>query len=125
MLIEIKVVGICGSDVHYLTKGRIGPFVLTKPMICGNNFILFQYTKNNVIFKGHEASGQIIKCGSKVKNLKVGDRVAIDPHISCKVCEFCKTGRYNLCTNLFFCATPPDDGNLRRYYPHKADFCYK
>lgn len=100
-------VGICGSDVHYLVHGRIGDFIVEKPMIIG-----------------HEASGVVRKCGSKVSNLKVGDRVAIEPGVSCRMCEFCKNGKYNLCPEMAFCATPPFDGNLRRYYAHAADFCF-
>lgn len=54
-----------------------------------------------------------------------GDRVAIEPGVPCRVCTFCKTGRYNLCLEMRFCATPPVDGSLARYYTHAADFCYK
>lgn len=101
-------VGICGSDVHYLVHGRIGDFVLTKPMVIG-----------------HEAAGVVAKVGAKVKHLKVGDRCAIEPGVPCYKCEFCKTGKYNLCPDMVFCATPPYDGNLCRYYKHAADFCFK
>lgn len=54
-----------------------------------------------------------------------GDRVAIEPGVSCRMCQFCKVGSYNLCPDMKFCATPPVDGNLTRYYVHAADFCYK
>ena len=54
-----------------------------------------------------------------------GDRVAIEPGVPCRLCEFCKGGRYNLCPDVVFCATPPVHGNLSRYYVHAADFCYK
>lgn len=108
VLIQMACVGICGSDVHYLVNGRIGDFVVTKPMIIG-----------------HEASGVVAKLGKNVKNLKVGDRVAIEPGVSCRTCNFCKEGRYNLCKEMVFCATPPVHGNLRRYYKHAADFCFK
>jgi L-iditol 2-dehydrogenase len=101
-------VGICGSDVHYLVHGRIGDFVVNSPMIIG-----------------HEASGVVAKVGKNVKNLAVGDRVAIEPGVSCRLCSFCKTGKYNLCPDMKFCATPPYDGNLRRFYAHAADFCFK
>lgn len=60
-----------------------------------------------------------------MKNLKVGDRVAIEPGVPCRICEHCKLGRYNLCPEMVFCATPPYDGNLSRYYAHAADFCFK
>ncbi|KAL1453865.1 hypothetical protein WDU94_010172 [Cyamophila willieti] len=101
-------VGICGSDVHYLTHGQIGEYQLQDPMVIG-----------------HEASGIVYKVGAKVKHLKVGDRVAIEPGVPCRQCTYCKTGRYNLCRQIYFCATPPDDGNLTRFYRHAADFCHK
>uniref|UniRef100_A0A0K8V7I9 Sorbitol dehydrogenase n=1 Tax=Bactrocera latifrons TaxID=174628 RepID=A0A0K8V7I9_BACLA len=108
VLLKMDSVGICGSDVHYLVHGRIGDFVLTKPMIIG-----------------HEASGIVAKVGKKVKHLAVGDRVACEPGVPCRYCDHCKAGQYNLCPDMIFCATPPYDGNLTRYYKHAADFCYK
>lgn len=108
VLLRMDCVGICGSDVHYWQSGACGHFVLKEPMIMG-----------------HEASGVVAKLGAKVKNLKVGDRVAIEPGVPCRYCEFCKTGRYHLCPDMLFCATPPVHGNLVRYYKHAADFCYK
>ncbi|XP_016915222.2 sorbitol dehydrogenase [Apis cerana] len=108
VLIQMGCVGICGSDVHYLVNGRIGDFVVHKPMIMG-----------------HESSGVVVKLGKNVKNLKVGDRVAIEPGVSCRYCKFCKEGRYNLCKEMVFCATPPVHGSLRRFYKHAADFCFK
>lgn len=60
-----------------------------------------------------------------MKNLKTGDRVAIEPGVPCRLCDHCKNGRYNLCPEMIFCATPPYDGNLARFYAHAADFCYK
>lgn len=51
--------------------------------------------------------------------------MAIEPGVPCRMCNFCKSGTYNLCPDVFFCATPPHDGNLCRYYTHAADFCYK
>ncbi|XP_076249409.1 sorbitol dehydrogenase [Calliopsis andreniformis] len=108
VLLEMACVGICGSDVHYLVNGRIGDFVVREPMIIG-----------------HEAAGTVVKVGKNVTNLKVGDRVAIEPGVSCRTCKFCKEGRYNLCKDMVFCATPPVHGNLRRYYKHAADFCFK
>uniref|UniRef100_UPI0037E978BE sorbitol dehydrogenase n=1 Tax=Semicossyphus pulcher TaxID=241346 RepID=UPI0037E978BE len=108
VLLQMHSVGICGSDVHYWQHGRIGDFVLTKPMVLG-----------------HEASGRVVKVGAAVKHLKVGDRVAIEPGVPRGMDEFFKNGRYNLSPTIFFCATPPDDGNLCRYYTHNANFCYK
>lgn len=101
-------VGICGSDVHYLVHGRIGDFILKKPMIIG-----------------HESSGIVCQVGKSVTHLKIGDRVAIEPGVPCRYCDNCKHGKYNLCPDMIFCATPPVNGNLSRYYAHAADFCFK
>ncbi|BES94295.1 Sorbitol dehydrogenase [Nesidiocoris tenuis] len=108
VLLKMGSVGICGSDVHYLVHGRISDFVVKEPMIMG-----------------HEAAGTVAKVGKNVKNLKVGDRVAIEPGVPCRICDFCKEGKYNLCLEMVFCATPPVHGNLSRYYVHAADFCFK
>lgn len=74
---------------------------------------------------GHESAGVICQIGSAVKSLKVGDRVAMEPGISCRRCEPCKAGKYNLCENMAFAATPPYDGTLAKYYILPEDFCYK
>ncbi|XP_035642750.1 sorbitol dehydrogenase-like [Oncorhynchus keta] len=108
VLLQMHSVGICGSDVHYWQNGRIGDFVVKKPMVLG-----------------HEAAGRVVKVGSAVKNLKEGDRVAVEPGVPREMDEFFKSGKYNLSPTIFFCATPPDDGNLCRFYKHSANFCYK
>lgn len=51
--------------------------------------------------------------------------MAVEPGVSCRLCNYCKEGRYNLCYDMQFCATPPVDGNLCRYFAHAADFCHK
>ncbi|PVD37792.1 hypothetical protein C0Q70_00393 [Pomacea canaliculata] len=104
----MQQVGICGSDVHYWTHGEIGDFVVKAPMVLG-----------------HEASAVVSKLGPGVTSLQVGDRVAIEPGVPCRVCSYCKTGHYNLCLDMKFCATPPYNGNLARFYVHDADFCFK
>eukprot|EP00088_Acartia_fossae_P043635 TRINITY_DN4600_c0_g1_i10.p1 TRINITY_DN4600_c0_g1~~TRINITY_DN4600_c0_g1_i10.p1 ORF type:complete len:364 (-),score=81.80 TRINITY_DN4600_c0_g1_i10:24-1088(-) len=108
VLLKMDSVGICGSDVHYWTHGAIGDFIVKAPMVLG-----------------HEAAGVVEKLGPNVKNLKVGDRVAIEPGVPCRMCGYCKEGTYNLCPDMQFCATPPVHGNLAKYYVHAADFCYK
>lgn len=90
VLIKLEYVGICGSDVHYLEHGRIGDFVVE------GDFIL-----------GHECSGVVVEVGNRVKKLKAGDKVALEPGVTCGQCEFCKSGRYNLCPSVEFLATPP------------------
>ena len=101
-------VGICGSDVHYWQHGRIGDFILNAPMVLG-----------------HESAGTVCAVGIDVKHLQVGDRVAVEPGYPCYTCSICLGGRYNLCPDMKFCATPPYDGSLCQYYCHKAAFCFK
>jgi len=108
VLVRIHSVGICGSDVHYWVNGCIGDFVVKAPMVLG-----------------HETSGIVAEVGPGVQHLKPGDRIAIEPGVPCRVCDYCKNGQYNLCAEVVFCATPPHDGTLTRYYVHAADFCYK
>ncbi|KAH7914217.1 chaperonin 10-like protein [Hygrophoropsis aurantiaca] len=107
VLVEVKKTGICGSDVHFYSHGRIGDFCVNSDMVLG-----------------HESSGVISKVGSDIKNLKPGDRVAIEPGATCRKCEFCKTGRYQLCPHVVFAATPPHDGTLGRYYKVPSDLAY-
>lgn len=74
---------------------------------------------------GHESSGVITEIGSSVTTLKVGDKVALEPGVPCRRCEPCKSGKYNLCLDMAFAATPPYDGTLAKYYTLPEDFCYK
>lgn len=108
VLLKIKSVGVCGSDIHYYERGKIGNFVVRKPLILG-----------------HECSGEVAELGRGVINLNVGDRVALEPGIPCRMCDYCKRGRYNLCPNVRFMATPPIDGAFVEYVAHPADFCFK
>lgn len=101
-------VGICGSDVKYWQCGKIGNFILTKPMILG-----------------HETSAIVIEAGESVKHLKPGDKVAVEVGLPCSTCSLCRAGKYNLCNQMAFAATPPYDGTLTRYFNHPADFCFK
>ncbi len=108
VLVKLEYVGICGSDVHYLEHGKIGDFVVD------GDFIL-----------GHECAGTIVELGSEVKNLKVGDKVALEPGVTCGQCEFCKSGRYNLCPNVEFLATPPYHGSMMKYIAFPENMCFK
>ena len=108
VLIRVKSVGVCGSDVHYYKNGRIGPFVVRAPHILG-----------------HESSGEVVEVGSDVKNLKVGDRVVFEPGVPCRRCRFCKMGRYNICPNVVFLGTPPVHGAYREYMTAPEDFLFK
>ncbi|KAF2470958.1 GroES-like protein [Lindgomyces ingoldianus] len=108
VIVKPRWTGICGSDVHYWVEGRIGHFVVESPMVLG-----------------HESAGVISTVGDKVQSLKVGDRVAMEPGVPCRRCVRCKEGKYNLCADMAFAATPPFDGTLARYYSLPEDYCYK
>lgn len=98
VLVEVQSVGVCGSDTHYLTHGRIGRFVVESPMVLG-----------------HEAAGRVVEVGAEVLGISPGTRVAIEPGVPCGACARCRGGRYNLCARMRFLATPPVDGALARY----------
>lgn len=108
VLVKIEHVGICGSDLHYYESGRIGDFVVEPPFVLG-----------------HEASGIVVETGKNVESLKPGDRVALEPGKTCGECEFCKAGKYNLCKDVVFFATPPVDGVFQEYVTHEASLCFK
>ena len=108
VLIKIGYVGICGSDVHYFETGAIGDFVVKPPFVLG-----------------HEAAGTVVALGEGVDSLKKGDRVAMEPGKTCGHCEFCRTGRYNLCPDVQFFATPPYDGVFQEYVAYDASMCFR
>jgi len=107
VLIEIKAVGVCGSDVHYYEHGRIGTYVVRQPLILG-----------------HESSGVIVDVGEGVSRERIGQRVAIEPGVPDGVCRQCRTGHYNLCPNVRFFGTPPIDGAFTNYVTILSDFAY-
>lgn len=109
-LLKSHSTGICGTDIHLWKAGKVADFVLTRPYVLG-----------------HEPSAIVMKVGSDVKHLKAGDKVAIEPAIPCLSCYFCRKGRYNLCpeSNKQSHGLPSSDGSIRRYYTHRADFCFK
>ena len=106
--IGIHTVGICGSDVHYYTHGAIGQFVVREPMILG-----------------HEASGTVTEVGAQVTNLKVGDRVCMEPGIPDPNSRASRLGMYNIDPAVRFWATPPVHGCLRPSVVHPADYTFK
>ena len=108
VLVKLDYVGICGSDLHYYETGAIGDFVVKPPFVLG-----------------HEPGGVVVEVGKNVKHLQVGDRVALEPGKTCGHCEFCKEGKYNLCPDVIFFATPPVDGVFQEYVAHEADLCFK
>ena len=106
--IAIKACGICGSDVHYFTNGRIGDFIVNAPMILG-----------------HEASGIVLETGANVRNLKTGDRVCMEPGIPDFKSRETLKGMYNLDPAVRFWATPPVHGCLRETVVHPASLTFK
>lgn len=110
IVIKTKHMGICGSDVMFYQDPTVGGALDTKlPIVLG-----------------HEVSGEIVEIGEEVKNLKVGDKVALEPGVPCGKCKFCLSGKYNLCPDVDFMAAPPwKSGALHRYIAHPAAFAYK
>ncbi|WP_135301873.1 NAD(P)-dependent alcohol dehydrogenase [Haloarcula amylovorans] len=108
VLVAIKDVGICGSDVHYYEHGRIGDYVVEDPLVLG-----------------HESAGEVVEAGENVTGLEPGDRVALEPGVPCRHCAHCKRGDYHLCEDVQFMATPPHDGAFTEYVSWPADFAYE
>ncbi|MFD1600844.1 NAD(P)-dependent alcohol dehydrogenase [Halobellus rarus] len=108
VLVAIRDVGICGSDVHYYEHGRIGDYVVEDPLVLG-----------------HESAGDVVEVGDDVTGLEAGDRVALEPGVPCRRCAHCKRGEYHLCESVEFMATPPHDGAFAEYVAWPADFAYK
>jgi L-iditol 2-dehydrogenase len=108
VLVAVGEVGICGSDLHYYEHGRIGDYVVEEPLVLG-----------------HESAGEVVEVGANVPDERVGERVALEPGVPCRRCEYCKRGEYNLCPDVTFMATPPDDGALAEYVAWPADFAHR
>ena len=109
VLIQMKVVGVCGSDVHYYTRGKIGSQVVEYPFPVG-----------------HEGSGEVIKVGPAVTSVKPGDRIAVEPAMPCGECDQCMVGRPHTCRKLRFLGCPGQaDGCLSEYIVMPEDSCFK
>ncbi len=106
--IALRTVGICGSDVHYYKHGHIGDYVVKAPMVLG-----------------HEGAGVVVETGGEVKNLKVGDRVCMEPGVPNLASRAAKLGIYNVDPEVTFWATPPVHGILTPFVKHPAAFTYR
>ena len=106
-LVEVKAVGICGSDLHVYRHGGFGDFVVDD------------------LVQGHEPAGVVIETGSTVRHLKAGDRVAIEPGIYCGCCEPCRTGRPNICPNVKYLSARTVDGAFCEYLARPAETLVK
>lgn len=108
VLIEMKAVGVCGSDMHYYTNGSIGTQIAEFPFIMG-----------------HEGSGRIVETGANVSKVKIGDRIAIDPLVACGKCEQCMSGREHTCLNQKFLGNPGQlEGCLSEYIVLPESCCF-
>jgi L-idonate 5-dehydrogenase len=111
VLIRVRRAGICGSDLHYFSHGYCGVFVPTEPFVLG-----------------HEVIGEVVAASADVRVPTVGSRVVIDPSRHCGCCDFCRSGRANLCpkTGMLGSAstTPPTDGAFAEFVVVHADQCH-
>jgi L-iditol 2-dehydrogenase len=108
VLIKVGVVGICGSDIHYYKHGKIGDQIITFPQTIG-----------------HEMAGTVEQVGKGVKKVKPGDKIAVDPSVSCFTCDQCLSGRPHTCRNLKFVSSPGQlEGCLSEYIVLPEQNCY-
>ena len=107
VLVEVAAVGVCGSDVHYYEHGRIGSHVVRSPLVLG-----------------HESAGRVVALGAGAAKHAVGDRVTLEPGVPCGRCRECRAGRYNLCRDVRFFATPPFDGAFANFVTIHEDFAF-
>lgn len=113
VLVEIRRVGVCGSDVHMYEDGGIGPYVVNEPLIIG-----------------HEPMGVVVALGEGASRRRVGERVALEPGVPCGRCRQCRAGRYNLCPDVRFFAAPAlgdkpaVDGAFAKYVAIHEDFAH-
>ncbi|MGE5401690.1 MAG: zinc-dependent alcohol dehydrogenase [Ignavibacteriales bacterium] len=108
VLLKVGAVGVCGSDIHYFAEGRIGDQVVNFPFVIG-----------------HECSAIVESIGKNVKKLKPGDKVAVEPAVSCGKCDQCQIGRFNTCRKLRFLGCPGQlEGCLSEYIIMPAENCF-
>ena len=109
ILMKVEYVGMCGSDIHGF---EFGPFIPPKD-------------PNQKIGLGHEVAGEVVKVGAAVTEFKPGDKVLIEPGVPDDTCEYCRTGRYNICPDVDFMATQPNyRGALTEYMVHPAEWTF-
>ena len=108
VLVEITAVGVCGSDVHYYEHGRIGPYVVEAPLVLG-----------------HESAGQRGRARrGRDASTRSATASTLEPGVPCGRCRECRAGRYNLCADVVFFATPPVDGAFAEFVPIHEDFAF-
>ena len=109
VLVRVGAVGVCGSDIHYYSEGRIGDQVVDYPFIVG-----------------HECAGTVERIGPSVRRLRPRDRVAVDPAIICGGCDQCLAGRPNTCRRLLYLGTPNQiSGALCEFIVMPEENCFR
>lgn len=103
VLVRIKAVGVCGSDLQFYAQGRIGDL---------------QFASGHVL--GHEVAGVVEALGPETEGPAPGTPVVVDPAMPCGGCRFCMAGHPNLCRHLRFLGSPPTPGALREYLTHPS-----
>lgn len=107
VLVAVRAVGVCGSDIHFFEEGRVGESVVHPPHVLG-----------------HEASGVVASVGSGVTDLEPGTRIAIEASLPCGVCRLCRAGRYNLCPRMRYLSAPGAEGAFTRFLVCRREFCF-
>ena len=107
VLVRVRAVGLCGSDLHYYAHGENGPNVLRTPTALG-----------------HEAAGVVVATGDGASAHPVGTAVAVEPAIPCGRCRVCRAGRYNQCSHGHCFGSPPTDGALTRFLAVPEEFAH-
>jgi L-iditol 2-dehydrogenase len=106
--IRLLVLGICGSDIHYYARGKIGSQVIKYPFTVG-----------------HECAGVVVDTGLEVTRVKKGDIIAVEPAMWCGTCDQCLSGRHHTCRNLKFLGCPGQaEGSLSEYIVMPEDSCF-
>lgn len=109
VLIRMKRLGVCGSDIHYYVSGKVGSQVVQYPFTVG-----------------HEGAGQVEAVGKEVTSVKPGDRIAIEPAMPCWKCDQCLAGRPHTCRNLSFLGCPGQaEGSLSEFLLMPETSCFK
>ena len=105
--VEVEWCGICGTDLHEYLEGPI--FVPTAEAphpLTGEGM---------PVTLGHEFAGVVAEVGAGVDDVRVGDRVVVEPYVVCGRCDACQQGRYNVCRTLGFVGLSGGGGGFSRY----------
>ena len=108
--LKIGAGGICGSDLHYYFEGAVGDFRVIEPLVLG-----------------HEVAGEVVETGAEVRDIRIGDRVTVNPGVACRQCRFCRLGDEHLCENMRYLGsasvTPHVQGAFQEYFTVAASQC--